>query len=450
MADQAPAVALIDALLGLGAVHVPLDRRAADVELVERLALVEPGWLVHDAHHSGRAGALAAQGVTRAVAIEPLLAAKAVRPVAQRDPTAPATIVFTSGTTGRPRAALLSQASQDASADAWGAVLAPRTGDAWLLSLPLHHVAGLAIVRRARRWGVDLRVPRSFDAGELAAELDAGITHLSLVPTQLADLLETWGRRRAPTALRAILVGGTSTPAALLGRAREAGFPVLTTYGMTETCSGIAVGGVEPLTLAEPGTYRPLPGVSLRIGPSDAAAPDVSAGVGPIEIAGPMVFSGYLDDAVATAERLHDGWLRSGDLGSLDEWGLLRVSGRADDVFISGGENVQPDEVEAVLRAFPGVLDAAVLGEPDERWGHVPLAVVVVAPHAAVDDAELRRHCRERLAPPKVPRRVVRVAALPRNAAGKLLRRDLAMQLKGSGGQGPDMIGAAVEGLLDP
>jgi O-succinylbenzoic acid--CoA ligase len=260
----------------------------------------------------------------------------------------------------------------------------------------------------------------------LVRELEAGVSHLSLVPTQLGDLLEAWGERPGPRTLRAVLLGGMAAPPALLARARQSGFPVLTTYGMTETASGVAVGGAEPATLAEPAAFRALPGVRLRIETAEAGDPTDS---GAIEIAGPMVFSGYVDDAAATAERLHAGWLHSSDLGTIDERGLLRVLGRSDDAFISGGENVQPDEVEAVLRDVPGILDAAVLGEPDPRWGRVPLAAIVVAAGARIDDDEVRERCRERLAAFKVPRRILRLDALPRGGSGKLLRRELAEQL---------------------
>jgi O-succinylbenzoic acid--CoA ligase len=138
-----------------------------------------------------------------------------------------------------------------------------------------------------------------------------------------------------------------------------------------------------------------------------------------------MVFSGYLDDAAGTAERLADGWLRTGDLGSLDGDGLLRIADRREDLVISGGENVYPAEVEAVLREHPAVIDAAVVGRDDATWGSVPVAVVVLALGATVSDAHLERHCRERLAGYKVPVRFHRMLALPRNEAGKVLRREL-------------------------
>jgi O-succinylbenzoic acid--CoA ligase len=233
-------------------------------------------------------------------------------------------------------------------------------------------------------------------------------------------VLAAWGERPVPATLRAILLGGAPIPGPTLARARRAGLPVLTTYGMTETSSGIAVGGAEAATVADPTALRPLPGVGMRI-----LDPDPADGVGQIVVQGPMVFEGYLGEPAAGAERLADGWLRTGDLGSLDADGLLRIADRREDLIVSGGENVYPAEVEAILRQHPAVVEAAVIGVPDATWGSVPVALVVVVPGATVGDAELERHCRERLAGYKVPARFHRLPGLPRNEAGKILRRAL-------------------------
>ncbi len=138
-----------------------------------------------------------------------------------------------------------------------------------------------------------------------------------------------------------------------------------------------------------------------------------------------MVFEGYVGDAAASADRLADGWLRTGDLGTLDADGLLRIADRREDLVISGGENVYPAEVEVVLREHPAIVDAAVVGQADATWGSVPVAFVVVESGEPVGDAEIERHCRERLAAYKVPVRFHRLPRLPRNEAGKVLRREL-------------------------
>jgi o-succinylbenzoate---CoA ligase len=437
--DDGPAVLVIHAARRLGAVLVPLNRRAAIPELIGQLRAAAPALLVHDEPNEARASEIAIGASVAGVALEGVLAgpgepgAETEGPLSGagvvEDPVGPlpsldlrslATIVFTSGTTGRPRGVPLSHAHHAASADAWAAVLEPRATDRWLVCLPLFHVAGLAIVVRASRWRVPLEVLPRFRADEVAARMAAGISHLSLVPTQLEEVLEAWGPRPVPGTLRAILLGGAPIAGPTLARARRAGLPVLTTYGLTETASGIAVGGAEAATLADPTALRPLPSVRLRI-----LDPDPADGVGQVEVQGPMVFSGYLGDPAATAERLSDGWLRTGDLGSLDADGLLRVADRRDDLIVSGGENVYPAEVEAVLREHSAVVEAAVVGAPDATWGSVPVAAVVLASGIAVGDDELERHCRERLAGYKVPERFHRLLTLPRNEAGKVLRREL-------------------------
>jgi O-succinylbenzoic acid--CoA ligase len=281
-------------------------------------------------------------------------------------------------------------------------------------------VAGLAVVTRALRWGVELEMQARFDPGALSRALDSGVSHVSLVPPQLAALLDLRDGRAAPASLRAVLLGGGPIPADLLERAIAGGYPVLTTYGMTETGSGIAVGGADAATRHDRGAARALPGVQLRIDATGSAD-----GSGEILVRGAMVFAGYVDDPAASAEKLRDGWLHTGDVGSLDAAGLLRVIGRIDELIISGGENVAPAAVEAVLTAHPAVAEAAVSGIADPRWGTVPAAAVVLHPGAAATDEELLRHCRARLAGYELPVRIVRLEALPRNELGKVVRREL-------------------------
>jgi O-succinylbenzoic acid--CoA ligase len=429
VADTPAAIALFHAAWALGGAVAPLNRRSAGTELATQLSLVAPRVLVHDEAHAERAAVLAALLDIATLSIEgagaPWPSVMTVRP-AEVDPAGEAAVMATSGTTGLARAALLRHRQLAASADAWAAILAPRSGDRWLLSLPLFHVAGLAILVRAARWGAGLEVPVSTDADALAGCIRAGASHLSLVPTQLERLLASL-REPPPATLRAVLLGGGPVPGDLLSQAREASIPVLTTYGLTETASGIAVGGAEPATLADPTALRPLPGVSVRISGSGA---DGGRGESEIEVRGAMVVDGYLGEPDGRS-RSANGWLPTGDLGTLDASGLLRVTGRLDDLFISGGENVQPAEVEAVLREHPDVVDGAVVGRPDAAWGAVPVAAVVLRPGASLDVDALQGHCRARLAGFKVPADITAVRALPRNATGKLLRHEVRAMLAG-------------------
>ncbi len=339
-------------------------------------------------------------------------------------------VVPTSGTTARPKLARLPLARIQASAEAWNAFLPPASG--WLLSLGLGHVAGIGIVARARASGTPIVVPETTDAVDLLGAIDAArargvaVSHLSLVATQLERILAALADAPPPDGIRAVLLGGGPIPEALVTRALDAGWPVVPSYGMTETASGIAAARPDEARARPWSAGRVLPGTELRIDRLDpsggAAQPDE---VGGIAVRGPTTFPGYLDDPAATAAVIGpDGWLRTGDLGSLDADGYLRVVDRLDDLIVSGGENVAPAEVEAALASHPGVADVGVVGAADPTWGRVPVAYVVAGRPAPSDD-ELRTYARARLAPFKVPARFVRVEALPRSPSGKLLRRRL-------------------------
>jgi O-succinylbenzoic acid--CoA ligase len=421
------AIALLAGILRSGAVAVPLGTRLTSREIAAALEETTPALLVHDADLVDVAGG---HGVP-ALAPAALLARAFGAPLrsVDVDPEAAAVAVLTSGTSGRPKAALLSHRALAASAVEWTAVLPPATG--WLLCLGLAHVAGLGVAWRALGAGLPLHVVAGFDPKAVLAALrgpDAQ-SHCSLVPVQLARLLEAAadaagnaaGVAAPPAALRAVLLGGAPIPPDLVRRATAAGWPVIPTYGLTEAGSGVTALPADEAAATPDSAGRPLPGVVLRIaGP----APD---GVGEIEVRTPAAFSGYLGrDAATAAAFTADGWLRTGDLGRLDAAARLFVADRRDDLIVSGGENVYPAEVEAVLAAHPAIADAGVAGRPDPTWGAVPVAGIVLRPGATDPGGEaLRAWCRERLAPAKVPAAFVRLAALPRTASGKLRRRDL-------------------------
>ncbi len=331
-------------------------------------------------------------------------------------------IVFTSGTTGRPRAAVLGRAALLASARAHAEVLGWRPADRWLLSLPTAHVGGLMIVVRclqARRAIVagGRRADGSFDvdAALHVVERDR-VTLLSVVPTMLGRLLRA--SRRPPASLRAVLVGGAAAPAVLMERAREHGWPVAATYGLTEACSQVAT--------ARPGDRggavgTPLPGLDVRIAGTEGAA-------GAIRIRGAALFDGYLGaEPGAPLERPFDadGWFDSGDLGTVGEDGRLRVVGRRVDRIVTGGENVDPAEVEAAALEWRGAAEVCVVGVEDEEWGERVGAVVVpsVGFEALGGLAGLGRHLGSRVAGFKRPRCWAVVDRLPAAASGKVDRR---------------------------
>ena len=425
--DTGRAVVAIHAVRLAGATLVALNRRLTVAELVPLAARSGATRLLHDAHHAEMAAEIAA-GVP-GMTLLPLVpgsdagaAAETAAAGGSLDPAALAAVVFTSGTTGEPRGVCLTHANLLASAHAWNAFLDSDTDDHWLATLPLSHVAGLGVVMRSLVAGARLTIHDRFDPAAVRTALAVdGVSLVSLVPTQLRRLLDD-GPVAAPR-LRALLLGGSPIPAALVERAVAAGLPTVTTYGMTEAASGVtALSGAE--TSTHPGSVgRPLPGVRIRVR-LDNGRDAPSGVVGEIAVAGPSIFTGYDGDQTTTDALLRDGWFRTGDLGSLDADGRLTVSDRRDDLIISGGENVSPVEVEAVLLSHPDVNDAAVVGFPDAIWGAVPVAAVVLRSNGADLDA-LETLCRDRLAGYKVPATIQPVAAIPRTASGKIVRHEV-------------------------
>jgi O-succinylbenzoic acid--CoA ligase len=322
-----------------------------------------------------------------------------------------AVVVGTSGSTGVPKGVELSAGALLHSARASLARIGARPGERWLCCLPATYIAGLQVLVRSLVSGTDPVLADRADAQTVAA---SGCVHVSLVPTQLSRLLDRADRygdiptnRDIPSPLagfRSVLLGGAAAAAGLLDAARAARVPVVTTYGMTETCGGCVYDGIT------------LDGVRVKIDDED----------GRIWLGGPVLFSGYRGGPRVPG----DHWLRTGDLGRMDSAGRLVVRGRADDVINTGGALVVPGEVAAALQTCPGVRDVAVLGQPDPEWGERVVAVVVAADPADPPTLELLRlHVKERLPRYAAPSRVVMVDAVPMLPSGKhdlaRLRREL-------------------------
>jgi O-succinylbenzoic acid--CoA ligase len=366
---------------------------------------------------------------------EPLDSARATEGVpapSRHELDATAVVIHTSGTTAQPRPIELTYGNFLWSALGSAVALGLDPNERWLCALPLSHVGGLSILLRSAIYTTTAVVHERFEEDRVLNALNAeGVTLVSLVATTLTRLLDAGLER--PPALRSALTGGGPVPAALVQRAHAAGVPVSLTYGLTESCSQatttpVAASSPEGEVGETPTTAGPpLFCTRVRIAGNDAdadgltehaaALADAPGGQGEILISGPTVAPGSL---------AADGWLHTGDLGELDERERLRVTGRMSDTIVSGGENVAPAEVEAVLEAHPQVLEAAVLGRADPQWGEAVTAIVVAREGAQLDVEELRAHCAVTLAPYKVPKRVsLSSAPLPRTRSGKLLRREL-------------------------
>ena len=419
------AVEIIHATQRIGASVVPLSHRSTLPELAALVAATRPQLLlVADTLADG----VAASGIARDTEVLALSALDR----RERERLAPAipfhaagthSLVCTSGTTGTPKAVMLSHANHHASALAAAGRLDYRAGQRWLAVLPLHHVGGLAVVLRAAILGAEVLLRSDFDADETAVLLAGGkIAQASLVPTMLHRLLL---RLDGPAARAAayecrFIVGGAALDEELAARAHAAGFDVRATYGMTETASQVATSEEGELA-CHPGTSgRALDGVELRVASS---GPD---GFGELLVRGVQVARRFLDDAGTERDLLTDRWLHTGDLGRIDDDGRLFVGSRRVDLIVSGGENVRPEEVERVLVAHPAIAEAGVYGVRDAEWGQRVAAVVVPRDGARIDAAEVVAWCRSYLAAHKLPREIDVAERLPRTASGKLRRRKLA------------------------
>lgn len=312
-----------------------------------------------------------------------------------------AAVVTTSGTTADPRRVVLTRQAMESSARAVSASLGIVPGkDRWLACLPLHHVAGLAIVARSHFCGTPMTVHESFDEIAVGASVDR-CTVVSVVPTMLRRLLHVGVPIER---FRHILVGGAPLPSHLMQRAVDSGANVTTTYGLSETCGGCVHDG------------KSLPSVDISISPREE-----------ILVKGPVVMRGYHRDQGATRKAFTaEGWLRTGDLGRIGPDGVLEVVDRIKDVIVTGGVNVSPTAVERVLVEHAAVSEACVVGVADDEWGERVVAFVVRREDLKPPTLdELRSFAAGRLSKPELPREVHFVRRLPYSPSGKVLRQQL-------------------------
>ncbi len=408
-------VFLVHALARLGLALAPLNRRLAEEELGRQLEHLRPALLVGE---GGRVEAFSGPSL-QALALEE------ARTLPQR-PFSPVPfdlgrlqgLLFTSGTSGLPKAARLTFANHFWNALGSAARLGMLPGDRWLSCLPLYHVGGLAVLFRSCLAGSCVELHEGFDL-QAVAESEA-YTLISLVPTLLHRLLEAGAR--FPERLRLVLLGGAAASPELVQAAAARGLPVATSYGLTEAASQAATQTPER-TLRKPGSSgRPLMNVELRIlGPQGEALPPGEAGE--IALCGPTIMDGYEGNPEATRRALRGGWLHSGDIGYLDGEGDLWVLQRRSDLIVSGGENIYPLEVEQVLRRHPAVAEVCVVGVPDREWGQLAAAVVALRPGQEAGPEELLAFARRSLGGYKLPRFILQLEQLPQTASGKIERR---------------------------
>ncbi len=333
-------------------------------------------------------------------------------------------IIHTSGTTGKPKAAVLTYGNIYHSAIGAALSLEIRRNARWLCVLPLYHVGGLSIILRSLICGtaIEFGPAAPFDVHETNRVLsDNPISIVSLVPTMLGRLLDARTRPWNPR-LRIILLGGEAPSAELLARCAAEDLPIATCYGMTETASQVVTALPESVYRKKGTVGKAMMSASVRIidEQGNDAAPMTP---GEILVSGGSVMRGYYKDPDATARALRAGWLHTGDIGYFDEDGDLFILQRREDLIISGGENIYPADVEAALRQHPAVAEAIVLGLHDPAWGQRAAALIELRARQSATADDIIAFARQRLAGYKIPRRIAFTDALPRTASGKLMRR---------------------------
>jgi acyl-CoA synthetase (AMP-forming)/AMP-acid ligase II len=404
-----------------GQVLVPLNYRLSPAELADQLALCGASLLVCDrARYERMQPELARARSVRAVILlgspewERLRAGEDVAPLPAPQPGDVAWLIFTSGTSGRPKGTLLTHRSLATAIVANSLGRPINRDDVYISAYPLCHVSAMN-VPLYHAHGCAVILLRRFEARLFASAAQRnGATTTTLAPTMLAallDHLETTGQT-LPT-LRRIGYGAAPMPAALLARGRRVLDVTFTeSYGMTELSGAVVFDGV------------PSPLAVVRV-VDDRGQPVPAGETGEIVVLSEQVAAGYWDDPELTALTFRDGWLHTGDLGRFDPDGLLQIIGRLKDIIISGGENVMAREVEEILMRHPSVVEAAVVGVPDEYWGEAICAFVVTSPEGSLSRDDLDGHVRQTLASFKRPRVVHFVTELPVGGSGKIAKDQL-------------------------
>ena len=415
-----------------GAIFLPLNWRLTLPELTFQTCDARPRALLFDDGYESVAADLAAQTpglvTTHVETLRRESAAMATQYTSRmRDACAASTILYTSGTSGRPKGAVLSERNAFFTAINFSLLSRINHSSVFLCDLPLFHVAALiGIVRPILAQGGTLLVSPAFDPAATLARLSdpaLGVTHYMCVPQMAQTLRQHPDYARADLSrLVAFVTGGAPNPPALVERFVDDGVPMLNGYGLTEaagTVLGMPPGDLACLALKPGSAGLPPPTLRVRLVKDDGEEA-VADEVGEIWVQGPNVGIGYWEQPAATANTFADGWLRTGDAAYRDTDGFYYLVDRKKDMYISGGENVYPAEVEAAIMELEAVAEVAVFGVPDEQWGEAGCAYVIRRDGATVAAEDLIAHCQTRLARYKIPKWVVFTTSVPRTASGKV------------------------------
>lgn len=404
-----------------GLIYVPLNWRLSPAEVAALIEDADPALVIGDAEMA-RAGLAGVSLDEVSAAID----ARAQTIEAETDPDRISLILFTSGTSGRPKGVMLSERAQRETAINFGLLGQVDSRSVILIDSPMFHIIGLITsVRPFLMQGATLLVSDGFDPSRTLARLSdpaLGVTHYFCVP-QMADRIRSEpgfdGRKLA--GLTGLFTGGAPHPAASIKAWLDAGVTVADGFGMSEAGTVLGMALDPEIIMAKAGCAG-LPAAAVGVKIVDADGRDLRAGEpGELLLKGPNLFDGYWRRPQETAAAFtDDGWFRTGDIAIRDADGYFAIVDRKKDMFISGGENVYPAEIEAVLATYPGLVEAAVIGIPDARWGEVGLCALVHADPPVDLSERVRAHLSERLAGYKLPRHFVIVDALPRTGSGKV------------------------------